>query len=413
MRIPGTNAHLTYCLNVHPGGTLAEAERAIFDHAPKVFAEFSRLTGAQGPYGLGIWLSAEATLDLFSSESKSVMRDRLARAGLYPLTLNGFPFGPFHATRVKEKVYQPDWAGPDRWAHTCFLAMILGFHLLPPGGHGTISTLPVTFKPWADEATLEEATANIANCAERLHDLWAGLNTDIVLALEPEPGCYLERTDDVIRFFEERLLPRGGVAMQLEQGSPARPEEVLRRHVGVCLDTVHTGVMGEDPKEAVAKLAAAGIRLAKVQLGAALRVQVGPDGPPPELRAFQDEVYLHQTVVATPDGQELYFNDLPEALGMDPLPQGEWRVHFHVPLAWPGGGPIGTTSEQVDEAFLAAALAAGCQHFESEIYTLDVFPGARDSKEAILAQDLAWLWQRFPSIRPQVTRHDSESRSPE
>ncbi|HRT96153.1 MAG TPA: hypothetical protein P5532_17155, partial [Planctomycetota bacterium] len=71
-------------------------------------------------------------------------------------------------------------------------------------------------------------------------------------------------------------------------------------------------------------------------------------------------------------------------------------VHFHVPLAWPGEGAIDTTADQVDAAFLAAALAAGCEHFETEIYTLDVFPAATASREAILAQDMAWLWERFP-----------------
>ncbi|MBM4037887.1 MAG: TIM barrel protein [Planctomycetes bacterium] len=399
MRIPGTNAHLTYCLNVHPGGTLAEAERAIFAHAPKVFAEFSRLTGVKGPYGLGIWLSAKAAEELAGSEGTRALRERLARAGFYALTFNGFPYGRFHGTRVKEKVYRPDWAEPDRLHFTMHLLSILA-DLLPSEGKGTISTLPVTFRPWADGERVEFAAERLGEAAGELDWVGSSMGSEITLALEPEPGCYLERTDDVTRFFENQLLPRGCELLREEDDlDTGAAEAIIRRHIGVCLDTVHTGVMGEDPKEAVQQYAAASIRVAKVQLGAALRVQVGPDGPPEALRAFQDEVYLHQTVVATPDGRELYFNDLPEPLGMDAPPQGEWRVHFHVPLAWPGEGGIGTTASQVDEAFLAAALAAGCEHFESEIYTLDVFPAARDSREAILAQDLAWLWQRFQAIR--------------
>lgn len=400
MIIPGTNAHLIYCLNVHPGGTLAEAEEAIFGHAPRVFAEFSRLTGAQGPYGLGIWLSAQAAEELVESEGTKGLRERLSRAHLYPLTLNGFPYGRFHGTRVKENVYQPDWAEPERLGYTLDLVNILA-GLVRSTGRGTISTLPVTFKPWADDANLEAATKQLVEAAIELDELRTQRGPDIALALEPEPGCYLERTDDVVRYFDERLLP---VARELMWPSlSGTPEQKLRRHIGVCLDTVHTAVMGEDPKEAIRKYAAAGIRVAKVQLGAALRVQVGPDGPPEALRAFQDEVYLHQTVVATPDGRELYFNDLPEALAMQPPPQGEWRVHYHVPLAWPGEGPIATTAGQVSPSFLAAALAAGCQHFESEIYTLDVFPAAKDSREAILAQDLAWLWRQFQAITSETT----------
>jgi sugar phosphate isomerase/epimerase len=405
MRIPGTNAHLTYCLNVHPGGTLAEAETAIFEHAPKVFAEFARLTGVKGSHGLGAWFPAQAIAEFWdkadpvkAGRKLDKLIRRLRDAGLYVFTLNGFPYGRFHGTRVKEKVYRPAWGEPERFGYTLQLAMALA-RLLPQGVRGSISTLPITFKPWADETAVARAVRSLALVARTgLCDLPAMLGGEVVLALEPEPGCYLERTDDVIRFFSERLLPQGCDVLGRELGAPTTEvEDALRRHIGVCLDTVHTGVMGEDPKEALRKYAAAGIRVAKVQLGAALRVQVGSDGPPPALRAFQDEVYLHQTVVATPDGRELHFSDLPEALGATPPPQGEWRVHFHVPLAWPGEGAIGTTAGQVDGAFLAAALAAGCEHFESEIYTLDVFPAARDSREAILAQDLAWLWKRFPS----------------
>ncbi len=404
MRIPGanahltyclTNAHLTYCLNVHPGGTLAEAETAIFEHAPRVFAEFRRLSGLEGPCGLGMWLSAVAAAELGQAGRAETLRERIERAGLYPLTLNGFPYGRFHATRVKEKVYKPDWAEPDRVSYTLQLTVILR-DLLCRTSKGSISTLPITFEPWANAKLIARATQGLMEVVDHLGHIMRSTGTEITLALEPEPGCYLERVDDVISYFKSELL-RDGRNMLVERDgiSKSQAEELVHRHIGVCLDTVHTGVMGEDPNEALRKYAAAGIRVVKVQLGAALRVQVGPDGPPPALRAFQDEVYLHQTVVATPDGRELYFNDLPEPLGMSPPPQGEWRVHFHVPLAWPGEGPIGTTADQVDAAFLAAALAAGCEHFESEIYTLDVFPAARDSREAILARDLAWLWQRF------------------
>jgi sugar phosphate isomerase/epimerase len=391
MRIPGTNAHLTYCLNVHPGGTLAEAEAAIFEHAPRVFAEFAHLTGVQGPYGLGIWLPAAAARELTPPKPDALAR-RLEEAGLYALTFNGFPYGRFHGVRVKEKVYQPDWADGARYQYTAALADIL-VRLAPSAVRGTISTLPVTFRPWADAAKLATATENLVEAAGYLDVLRDTTGREAALALEPEPGCCLERTDDVLRLFGERLLPVARTTL------PGDGEAVLRRHVGVCLDTVHAAVMGEDPKEALRKYAAAGIRVAKVQLGAALRVQVGPEGPPPALRAFQDDVYLHQTVVKTSGGQELYFNDLPEPLAMKPPPQGEWRVHFHVPLSWPGEGQI-ATCHGVDEDFLAAAPAAGCEHFESEIYTLDVFPAAKDSKESILAQDLAWLWQRFRAVRP-------------
>jgi len=396
MKIPGhPDAHLTYCLNVHPGGTLAEAETAVFERARGVFDELARLTPVEPPFGLGLWFSAEAARELTSGGRLDAFAARLRDAGFYAFTLNGFPYGRFHGTRVKERVYRPDWADDARFDYTVSLIEILAA-LLPEGVRGSISTLPVTFKPWANADRLATAARNLAEVVARLDLVREAGRREIALALEPEPGCFLEKTEDVIRFFHDHLRPAARARLG---GERKEADATLRRHLGVCLDTTHTGVMGEDPTRSLERLTEHGIRVVKLQLGAALRIEVGPDGPPAALHAFRDEVYLHQVKVRAA-GKSLYFDDLPEPLDRQPPPQGEWRVHFHVPLSWPGEGAISTTSGQVDAHFLAAALDAGVEHFESEIYTLDVFPAAKASTEAILAQDLAWLLDRFRAIRP-------------
>jgi sugar phosphate isomerase/epimerase len=399
MRIRGfENIHLTYCLNVHPGSTLEEAEVAIFERAPLVFEKLSELADVGPPFGLGMWLSADAARALFKKGKLEALARKLQEAGLYAFTLNGFPYGRFHGTRVKERVYKPDWADDSRCDYTGLLAHILA-KLLPEGVRGTISTLPVTFAPWATDERITTAATNLALTADSLDTMYCLTGSDIALALEPEPGCYLETTDDVIRFFEGHLVPAAArVFAEKGDPDPTDAEDTVRRHIGVCLDTTHTGVVCESPKEAIERLSAHGIRVCKIQLGAALSVNVGEEGPPEPLDAFKDEVYLHQVVARTDQG-DVFFADLPEALEQGASVPGEWRVHFHVPLSWPGEGPIATTRDQVDEAFLAAAIAAGVEHFESEIYTLDVFPAARESTESILAQDLAWLWRWFEAVR--------------
>ena len=399
MRVPGhDNVHLTYCLNVHPGSTFLEAQEAIYVHAREVFNRLARATDIGGPFGPGIWLSAEAASEVIDEKRMAAFARGLDAEGFYAFTFNGFPYGPFHGTRVKEQVYKPDWADDRRCQYTDLLVYILA-RLLPDGVNGSISTLPVAFKRWADDERVQAATDNLAAFAGFLHDVASTSGKHITLALEPEPGCFLETADDVVRFFADRLVPRGCDLLRREHGlGAAEAEGVLRRHVGVCLDTVHTGVMGEDPAEAVRRLAANGIRVAKVQLGAALSVQVGPDGPPPALDAFRDEVYLHQVSARTADG-DVFFTDLPDALEHWDTAVGEWRVHFHVPLSWEGDGPIRTTSAQVTERFLAEAVAAGTEHFELEIYTLDVFPGDIGSVEAVMVRDLLWLLHRFGALR--------------
>lgn len=395
MRIPGlNNVHLTYCLNVHPGSTFEEAQVAVFGNAPQVFRRFAAATDVGGPFGVGLWLSAEAASTVVAEDRLERFARGLDAEGLYAFTLNGFPYGRFHGTRVKEGVYRPDWADPRRYDYSNLLAYILA-RLLPDGVNGSISTLPVTFKPWADPARVAGAVEKLAAFALFLSDLRRTGGTEIALALEPEPGCYLEHTDDVLRFFTLELLPRGCQLLRRTHGIGRKvAEQILRRHVAVCLDTVHTAVMCEHPADAVRRLAHHGIRIAKVQLGAALRLDVGHDGPPPELVAFRDDVYLHQVTAQTEDGT-VFFGDLPEALDQGRGAVGEWRVHFHVPLTWQGQGAVGSTAAEVDADFLRSALDAGCEHFELEIYTLDVFPGEIGSIEAVMAQDLAWLWERL------------------
>ena len=156
----------------------------------------------------------------------------------------------------------------------------------------------------------------------------------------------------------------------------------------------YAAVIFEDPAEAIRRSAENGIRVCKVHLGAALKAEVGAEGPPEALRAFQDDVYLHQVKVRTPDG-DVRFPDLPEALADGADLAGEWRVHYHVPLTWDGTSGISTTRNVVDENFIRTALWAGVKHFEVETYTLSVFPNAYASPESILAKDLAWVIGRI------------------
>lgn len=64
----------------------------------------------------------------------------LQRTGQYCFTLNGFPYGGFHAPSVKAGVFQPTWADTARCDYTIDLATILA-ELLPDVSVGSISTL--------------------------------------------------------------------------------------------------------------------------------------------------------------------------------------------------------------------------------------------------------------------------------
>lgn len=366
--------HLTYCLNVHPGETWAENFAAIRE---KALAVKTRVAPGQ-PFGLGLRLSRVAADSLASGARLRDVRKFLDDHGLYVFTINGFPYGRFHGARVKEQVYAPDWRAPERREYTERLADILA-QLLPDDVAGSISTVPVSFKPWIETGSdLAAALTNLRACAEHL----AG--SRICLALEPEPGCILETAGETIRFFGEHF-----------------PGE---KHIGVCFDTCHAAVEFEDPAESLRQIAAAGIRVAKVQLSAAL--EMAPDAV--ARVPFHDAVYLHQTKAERSDGSFQYWNDLPDAVAaVSRLHQSasagpadrrgleyrRLRVHFHVPLFFKGGdaaqrsastgedrdlrarsSDVRSTAEGMDGDFFELVRQGVTEHLEIETYTFDVLP---------------------------------------
>ena len=133
-------AHLTYCTNIHPGESLAEVRSAIEEHVVQV----KRAVCPDARFGVGLRLSAAAAAELQAPGALEAFRARLDALGLYVFTLNGFPFGAFHGTRVKENVYRPDWLEDARSVYASQLARVLAA-LVPEGVTGSISTVPGCF----------------------------------------------------------------------------------------------------------------------------------------------------------------------------------------------------------------------------------------------------------------------------
>ena len=352
--------HLTYCTNIHPGESWEEVREAVTKYAAEVK---SRVCPAS-PFGLGLRLSARAASELLPQIG--AFRESLEEAGMYVFTVNGFPYGRFHGAGVKEGAYQPDWSRPERLAYTVTLARLLA-HLLPDGCRGTISTLPVAGGKDAPPGALE----NISRAARSLAELHADTGREVVLALEPEPGCFLETTEDSIRLWDD-LRARCG-------------EDELP-FLGVCLDTCHAAVIFERPADSLLRLEQEGIPVPKVQISSALQLAPGSD-PQEALGPFADPSYLHQTRIRSRDGMSS-FRDLPEAL--QAAPRGEWRVHFHVPLHFKGKGAVSSTSALLDEQFFSAAVTPG-RHIEIETYSFGVLPGPpRDVVDSICSE-FGWL----------------------
>lgn len=395
--------HLTYCTNVYPGETWPEVRRVLNKDVPAVRARL----GAGGPFGVGLRLSAAAAQELAAPDAFAELLEVLDRHQLYVFTLNGFPYGAFHATRVKEQVYRPDWQEAARLDYTHALAHLLARLMdrqpaSTPELMGTISSVPGAFRPQvAGDAGIDIMARHLLQAVGELVALERQTGRRLMLALEPEPCCYLETIAETIAFFNERLLAAaavGDLAALMGLG-PSEAEAAIRRHLGVCLDTCHAAIEFEEPLAAIAALEAAGIAIGKVQLSACLKIPRVVAETRSQLEPFADPVYLHQVVERSAAGLRR-FVDLDDAfasLDESDGPPREWRVHFHVPIFHHELAPFATTQD-----FLATVLARHrerpiTQHLEVETYTWSVLPERYRGEDvnSAVARELAWAKERL------------------
>jgi len=370
--------HLTYCLNIHPGERWDENVAAIRDHALRV----RNAVAPDRAFGLGLRLGREAAEELSRPARLEQFRDFLRTNGLYVFTINGFPYGRFHGMAVKADVYRPDWRSDERRDYTLRLIDILAA-LLPDGVTGSISTVPGAYKPWIRaEQDVEAMARRLAETAARAAEVLDRTGRDICIALEPEPDCYVETTDQAVEFLTGALPAVGAPIVAERLGISADAAAgALARHVGVCFDTAHAAVQFESPPDSLRRLASAGVRVGKVQLSAALRLTAGEEALR-RLEDFADEVYLHQVRLRRPDGPIEAHADLPEALAAAraAAAETELRVHFHVPLFFEGAGGLHSTADLLDNEFWSVLLgwpgqaARAVEHLEIETYTFDVLP---------------------------------------
>lgn len=374
----GGGLHLAYCTNVHRGQSWAETFAALERHTDVV----RRRVSPTELYAIGLRLGAKAAAELSHPATLDAFRRWLDLHQSYVFTINGFPYGSFHGTRVKEQVYAPDWSTPERLAYTQQLFDLLA-QLVPAGIAGSVSTVPVSFKGFSLSAEQHKAIfANLTACARHIEELSDKSGRDLHLGLEPEPLCLLETTAETVAFFAD-------------WAAADRDVDRWRQYVGVNYDCCHLAVEFESAGAALDRLAQAGLRLSKLHLSSALRVKPDAIGRA-ALAAFIEPVYLHQVVAGNAATGEVFRRtvDLPEALAntTPPHPDEEWRVHFHVPLHASPGAPFSDTRDHLAEALDWLRDHPGsCQHLEMETYTWEVLPAnLRLSIEDQLVREYAW-----------------------
>lgn len=388
----GLPVHLTYCLNIHPGEAWDDVVHAVRTYPVALRREL----GHTGPLGLGLRLGNRAAVECGTGRRLAEFAALLADLGFYVFTINGFPYGQFHATRVKEQVYAPDWRSPERVAYTVHLAEILAA-LLPEDCPGSISTVPGAYRSWIrDDAARQNVMAGLGEAAVRLAAIRQRTGRHIWLAVEPEPDCLWDSTADLLSLF-------GGLRAAGAATAASGVAAALRDHLGVCFDTCHLAVTFEDVTAALARLLAADVPVAKIQVSAAPAGTVTPAALG-QLTRLAEPVYLHQTAWRQPGGRVIRFPDLPEALaGLETAAlapsgaQGEVRTHFHIPLSLACWEALGSTRAELTPEFFGLLRRGVCPQVELETYTFSVLPEELRARGVVasLADEFRWFLSQW------------------
>ncbi len=388
MRLRGKDGQtlwLGYGMNVHPGG---EAQATMEAVRTTVVPLKARL-GVDGPFGLAVRWSAAGCRQLLSEPAVFDAFVALLQAyDLRVFTGNAFVHGDFHGRALKDEVYRPDWGDDARGDYTVQFAEVLG-RLgkagLGPDGPMSLSTSPLSWKGWAqDEDDRVRQREQLIRVAVGLWGVERAYGQRVELALEPEPGCSIETTPELLAAF---AALRAQAEQMRSDGSLGRVE--AESFLGACYDVCHQAVAWEDAEASLHAIHAAGIGIGKLQASCALELaDPHDDGGRAALARFDEPVYLHQVGARDDDGTLHMASDLPAVLD-DPAwrARGPWRSHFHVPVfrdVLVGG--LRTTRPELERALRAAVRAGLTRHIEVETYTWDVLPEAE--KEAGSGFDL-------------------------
>jgi len=394
------NTHISYCTNIHGGESWKDHFQELQTYVPLVKKEVS----SNSPFGLGLRLSAQASQELCKPDNLFAFKSWLSENDVYVFTMNGFPYGDFHLKSVKDKVHFPDWTTEERLSYTLGMFDVL-VQLLPEKGEGGISTSPLSYRHWFNEATEEwlkmrsEATMNILKVAAYLYEKENATGIYMHLDIEPEPDGVLENSNEFVEWYQEELLTLGEYYFKEKWGLDSQQSKALiNRYICLCYDVCHFALEYENHEEVMQILENFNIGIGKFQISSALQLELSTNLETREkkkyiLQQFNEPIYLHQVIAKKKDNSLVKYRDLDDALPyIDDSDHIEWRSHFHVPIFLENYGEIGSTQKDILDVVRLHIAKGRTQHIEVETYTWGVLPVALQAHiEVSITRELNWL----------------------
>lgn len=387
--------HLTYCSNIHPGEDWKEHFDVLQSSIPQIKADVC----PDAAMGIGLRLANHASIDLSENQNFDSFKNWLADNNCYVFTMNGFPFGNFHNTIVKDKVHAPDWTSQERTDYTIRLFNLLA-KLLPENlTEGGVSTSPLSYRFWwTSPESLEEATRkgtkNIISVVEALIDLRTSTGKTLHLDIEPEPDGILENSEEFIDWYNNYLLPLGIEQLQAKGLSIEQATKAIKTHIQLCYDVCHFAVGYETPEDVISKLESEQLKVGKIQISSALKVDFSSraDEKLAVIAQYNEPTYLHQVVAKKKDGSFIKYQDLSEAIAGFDDSIDSWRVHFHVPLFLEQYGLLSSTQSDIVNTLNLHRSKPFTLHLEIETYTWAVLPKEFQAPlNESIAREINWV----------------------
>jgi sugar phosphate isomerase/epimerase len=385
--------HLTYSTLVHPADDWEQLWNSLNTYLPKVKERFA----PKQSFGVCVRLAAKTAETLANSPAeRDKLKKFLDKNDMYIYTANAFVYGHFKGDKVKEQVYEPDWRGEERTQYTINVADVLA-EVCPRGIAPSIQSAPLGFKPRVTGGDVVAAyTDHVLRVVAHLIALEAKTGSTVQLALEPEPFCFLETTDEVIAFFRDHLYSGAAVEKlaKLARVPIAEANAALRRHLGIVYDICHQAVEFEDIPASLQKLVDAGVPIFKLQEAAALHMPEVTQDVVNALKKYAKTIYLTQTLEKR-DGKLNRFLNVDDAIAAfekEPGPR-EWRTHIHVPVFLDDLGQFRTTRFAIADALRFHKQKPLSRHLEVETYTWDMLPDSLKSNDIVdyICRELDWV----------------------
>ena len=386
--------HLTYSTLVHPADDWEQLWNSLNTYLPKVKA---RIAGNKS-FGVCIRLAAPTAETLAASPAeRAKLKKFLEDNDMYIYTANAFVYGHFKGDKVKEQVYEPDWRTEERSSYVMKVADILA-DVCPAGIAPSIQTSPLGFKPRVTGPDVVNSyTDHVLRVVAHLIALEDKTGRTVQLALEPEPYCFLETTDETIAYFRDHLYSGAAVEKlaKLAHVPIAEANAALRRHLGIVYDICHQAVEFENITESLQKLVDAGVPVFKLQEAAALHIPQVTQAAVDTLKKYAKTIYLTQTLEKQNGKINKYLNvdDAIAAFEKSPGGEREWRTHIHVPVFIDDLGQFRTTRFAIEDALRFHKQKPLSRHLEVETYTWDMLPESAKSNDIVdyICRELEWV----------------------